>query len=139
MVWQTRVERDDGRLVAVVTQTQIVLPRDREPGEQLAALFADQEPAARRACAGKLARADCDRESHRRQGRVGGPRFTPDYCLEGPRDALSGAPVRDSIDIADTLVRRNTAGEGNPCEDTISVASILEAFDPRIESHYFSF
>jgi len=26
MVWQTRVTRDDGRLVAVVTQTQLVLP-----------------------------------------------------------------------------------------------------------------
>jgi len=25
MVWQTRVERDDGRLVALVTQTQMVL------------------------------------------------------------------------------------------------------------------
>lgn len=25
MVWQTRVERDDGRLVAMVTQTQLVL------------------------------------------------------------------------------------------------------------------
>ncbi len=28
MVWQTRVTREDGRLVAQVTQTQIVLPRD---------------------------------------------------------------------------------------------------------------
>jgi uncharacterized protein (TIGR00369 family) len=25
MVWQTRVEREDGRLVALVTQTQLVL------------------------------------------------------------------------------------------------------------------
>jgi len=25
MVWQTRVERDDGKLVALVTQTQMVL------------------------------------------------------------------------------------------------------------------
>ncbi len=45
MVWQTRVERDDGRLVAVVTQTQIVLPRTKEPGEQMADLFAGREPA----------------------------------------------------------------------------------------------
>jgi len=45
MVWQTRVERDDGRLVAVVTQTQIVLPRTKEPGEQMADLFTDREPA----------------------------------------------------------------------------------------------
>ena len=45
MVWQTRVERDDGRLVAVVTQTQIVLPRTKEPGEQMADLFSGREPA----------------------------------------------------------------------------------------------
>ncbi len=25
MVWQTRIERDDGRLVALITQTQMVL------------------------------------------------------------------------------------------------------------------
>lgn len=42
-VWQTRVERDDGRLVAVVTQTQIVLPRDETPAEMLAGLFAGKE------------------------------------------------------------------------------------------------
>ena len=45
MVWQTKVERDDGRLVAVVTQTQIVLPRTKEPAEQMADLFAGREPA----------------------------------------------------------------------------------------------
>jgi uncharacterized protein (TIGR00369 family) len=45
MVWQTRVERDDGRLIALVTQTQIVLPRTKEPGEQMADLFVGREPA----------------------------------------------------------------------------------------------
>jgi 1,4-dihydroxy-2-naphthoyl-CoA hydrolase len=45
MVWQTKVERDDGRLVALVTQTQIILPRTKEPGEQMADLFAGREPA----------------------------------------------------------------------------------------------
>ncbi len=31
MVWQTRVSREDGRLVALVTQTQMVLPpREQE-------------------------------------------------------------------------------------------------------------
>jgi uncharacterized protein (TIGR00369 family) len=40
MVWQTKVSRADGRLVALVTQTQIVLPRPLAPEEQLAALFA---------------------------------------------------------------------------------------------------
>jgi uncharacterized protein (TIGR00369 family) len=45
MVWQTRVEREDGRLIALVTQTQIVLPRTKEPAEQMAELFAGREPA----------------------------------------------------------------------------------------------
>jgi 1,4-dihydroxy-2-naphthoyl-CoA hydrolase len=44
MVWQTRIEREDGRLVAVVTQTQIVLPRTKEPAEQMAGLFVGKEP-----------------------------------------------------------------------------------------------
>jgi 1,4-dihydroxy-2-naphthoyl-CoA hydrolase len=29
MVWQTRITRDDGRLCALVTQTQIVLPAEK--------------------------------------------------------------------------------------------------------------
>jgi acyl-coenzyme A thioesterase PaaI-like protein len=28
-VWQTRITRDDGRLCALVTQTQIVLPAEK--------------------------------------------------------------------------------------------------------------
>jgi uncharacterized protein (TIGR00369 family) len=43
MVWQTRVSRSDGRLVALVTQTQIVLPAEKSPQEQLAGLFAAGE------------------------------------------------------------------------------------------------
>jgi uncharacterized protein (TIGR00369 family) len=39
-VWQTRVTREDGRLVALVTQTQIVLERERPLQEALAARFA---------------------------------------------------------------------------------------------------
>ena len=38
MVWQTRISREDGRLVALVTQTQIVLPREPQAQEMLAAL-----------------------------------------------------------------------------------------------------
>lgn len=30
MVWQTRITRDDGRLCALVTQTQIVIPAGKE-------------------------------------------------------------------------------------------------------------
>lgn len=43
MVWQTRVCRPDGRLVALVTQTQIVLPKEPSPQEQMASLFARGE------------------------------------------------------------------------------------------------
>lgn len=40
MVWQTRVTAEDGRLVAVVTQTQMVLEARPSPQETLASLFA---------------------------------------------------------------------------------------------------
>ena len=43
MVWQTRVSRSDGRLVALVSQTQIVLPAELSPAEQMASLFATGE------------------------------------------------------------------------------------------------
>jgi 1,4-dihydroxy-2-naphthoyl-CoA hydrolase len=32
MIWQTRITRPDGRLVAVVTQTQLVMPGRPKPG-----------------------------------------------------------------------------------------------------------
>lgn len=57
MVWQTRVERDDGRLVAIVTQTQIVLPRTASAEEQLAGLFADRAPTEQQALLARLERA----------------------------------------------------------------------------------
>jgi uncharacterized protein (TIGR00369 family) len=40
MVWQTRVTGPDGKLLALVTQTQAVLERTREPAEVLQGLFA---------------------------------------------------------------------------------------------------
>jgi len=40
MVWQTRVTDPEGKLLALVTQTQAVLERKREPGEVLQGLFA---------------------------------------------------------------------------------------------------
>ena len=40
MVWQTRVTGPDGKLLALVTQTQAVLERSREPAELMAGLFA---------------------------------------------------------------------------------------------------
>ena len=38
-VWQTQVRREDGRLVAQITQTQIVLEAPLTPAEQLTGLF----------------------------------------------------------------------------------------------------
>jgi 1,4-dihydroxy-2-naphthoyl-CoA hydrolase len=40
MVWQTRVTAPDGKLLALVTQTQAVLERVREPTEIMTGLFA---------------------------------------------------------------------------------------------------
>ena len=31
MVWQTKISREDGKLAAIVTQTQIVLPKSWRP------------------------------------------------------------------------------------------------------------
>lgn len=42
MVWQTRVTSPEGRLLALVTQTQIVLEAQRTEQETLAAMFADK-------------------------------------------------------------------------------------------------
>ena len=57
MVWQTQVSREDGRLVALVTQTQMVLPARLTPQEQLASLFAGGDTAANQALLATLERA----------------------------------------------------------------------------------
>lgn len=56
MVWQTRVSAADGRLIAVVTQTQIVLEARRSPQETLAALFAETSVAEQQALLATLER-----------------------------------------------------------------------------------
>jgi len=43
MVWQTRITRPDEKLVALVTQTQMVLAASQSPAEQMAGLFARGE------------------------------------------------------------------------------------------------
>ena len=64
MVWQTTVRNADGRLVAIVTQTQMVLPA-RTAHEQTAA----EPPAAKRSGApGRPARSTRKRESGNRAG-----------------------------------------------------------------------
>lgn len=56
LVWQTRVTVED-RLVALVTQTQIVLPPRQTPQEVLAALFAEQPESEQKALLATLERA----------------------------------------------------------------------------------
>jgi uncharacterized protein (TIGR00369 family) len=57
MVWQTRVTNKDGRLLALVTQTQIVLEPQRTEAEQLTALFAGKSLAEQKALLANLERA----------------------------------------------------------------------------------
>ncbi len=57
MVWRTEITREDGRLVASVTQTQIVLPAKLRPEEQLAALFAEGEVSDHQALLARLERS----------------------------------------------------------------------------------
>jgi len=56
MAWQTRVLGADGRLVAVVTQTQMVLEPRRTPQESLAAMFEGLDEAATKSLLASLER-----------------------------------------------------------------------------------
>jgi 1,4-dihydroxy-2-naphthoyl-CoA hydrolase len=57
MVWQTRVSGPDGKLLALVTQTQAVLERTRAPNEVLSALFAGKSLPEQQALLASLERA----------------------------------------------------------------------------------
>jgi uncharacterized protein (TIGR00369 family) len=57
MVWQTRVTNKDGRLLALVTQTQIVLDPQRSEQEQLTALFQGKSLPEQKALLANLERA----------------------------------------------------------------------------------
>jgi len=57
MAWHTRVTADSGRLLAVVTQTQIVLEPRASAQETLAALFAGKSTAEQQALLATLERA----------------------------------------------------------------------------------
>jgi len=57
MVWQSTLRRSDGAMAAVVTQTQMVLPREPTAEEQLASLFEGREPEQIRATLARLERA----------------------------------------------------------------------------------
>ena len=57
MVWQTTLRNADGKVAAVITQTQMVLLREPAPEEQLGALFRDRPPGEMRATLARLERA----------------------------------------------------------------------------------
>jgi uncharacterized protein (TIGR00369 family) len=57
MVWQTRVTSPEGRLLALVTQTQIVLEAQRTPAQTMSSLFDGLDLAARSALLAQLERA----------------------------------------------------------------------------------
>ena len=57
MVWQTQVRVESGQVVAVVTQTQMVLHPQRTPQETMAALFTGKSPAEQRELLAMLERA----------------------------------------------------------------------------------
>jgi uncharacterized protein (TIGR00369 family) len=57
MVWQTRVTNSGGRLLALVTQTQIVLEPQRSEQEQLTELFAGKSLPEQKALLANLERA----------------------------------------------------------------------------------
>lgn len=57
LVWQTRVTGPDGRLLALVTQTQIVLEARKSEQETLAALFAGKPIDEQKALLARLERA----------------------------------------------------------------------------------
>jgi uncharacterized protein (TIGR00369 family) len=57
LVWQTRVTSPDGRLVALVTQTQIVLEARLLPQQQLAGMFQEKTPDEQKSLLAQLERA----------------------------------------------------------------------------------
>jgi uncharacterized protein (TIGR00369 family) len=56
MTWQTTIRGEDGRVVAVTTQTQLVLEPRRSPREQIAALLAGKTTAEQRALLAEVAK-----------------------------------------------------------------------------------
>jgi uncharacterized protein (TIGR00369 family) len=57
VVWQTRVTAPDGKLIAVVTQTQAVLEAAPQPGDAMTALFAGKSVAEQERLLATLERA----------------------------------------------------------------------------------
>ncbi len=63
-VWQTQIRREDGRLVAQITQTQIVLEAARTPAEQMLGLFTGLPREAQQALLAQLEQAGASMYQH---------------------------------------------------------------------------
>ncbi|HLB24568.1 MAG TPA: hotdog fold thioesterase [Dehalococcoidia bacterium] len=94
MVWQTRVTNPEGRLLALVTQTQIVLEAKQTEQETLAALFAGKSQAEQKALLARLERA----------GAAVYRALAADEADAGAREALLAAAVKEE-ENAETLER----------------------------------
>jgi uncharacterized protein (TIGR00369 family) len=90
MVWQTRVTNEEGRLLALVTQTQMVLEPRRSPQEVMASLFDGLDAAGQRALLARLERGGA--EIYRRLAET-----EPDTAA---RDALLAAARREEENAA---------------------------------------
>ncbi|MBI5288104.1 MAG: PaaI family thioesterase [Chloroflexi bacterium] len=92
MVWQTRVTNPEGRLLALVTQTQIVLEAKQTEQETLTALFAGKSTAEQKALLAQLERG----------GAAMYRALAADETDTGARDALLTAAVKEE-ENAETL------------------------------------
>lgn len=92
MVWQTTLRSSRGAVAAIVTQTQIVLPAEPAPEEQLAALFAGKTSDEIRPLLARLERA----------GAALYEQMAKDEPDAGRREALLAARQRE-LDNAEVL------------------------------------
>ena len=98
MVWQTRVTNADGRLLAMVTQTQAVLEAVAQPMDALATLFAGKSPHQQ-----KLLLADLEHS-----GAAMYRTFAAAEADEAKRAELLRAAEREEANAA--VLKKHTAG-----------------------------
>lgn len=91
MVWQTRVSRTDGILVALISQTQIVLAAQPTPGEQMAGLFQGLEIPEQKALLAELERAGA--AMYRHWAGLAGDDTTREALLAAERREIENAEV----------------------------------------------
>lgn len=96
MVWQTRVTREDGAVVAVVTQTQIVLEPRLSPQETMAKLFEGKSLAEQKALLALLERGGASLYRS----------WASQETAKNEREALLASAVREE-ENADVLETQN--------------------------------